>query len=90
MKNYFFDEDGSLIINQTIADQPSYKKIMEDGIVSAEELIEQTNLVMDLFRKVEDTFTDEQKQLVRDLLVESNVLNVIFKKHGMQISIDND
>ena len=42
MKEVFFTEDGSLKINQTIMSQPSFLKIMEDGIVTAEELEEQS------------------------------------------------
>lgn len=85
MKEIFFNEDGSLKINETIMEQPSYVKIMEDGVVTAEELEEQSKLVVSIFRKIEDTFTEEQKKLVQELLVESNVLNAIFKQHNMKI-----
>ena len=88
MKEVFFNEDGSLKINETIMNQPTYRKIIEDGVVTNEELIEQSNLVMTLFRKIEDTFNKEQKQLVQDLIVEISVLNSIFKQHGMQIATD--
>ena len=88
MKEFFFNEDGSLKINETIMNQPTYRKIIEDGVVTNEELIEQSNLVMTLFRKIEDTFNKEQKQLVQDLIVEISVLNSIFKQHGMQIATD--
>lgn len=87
MKEIFFNEDGSLKINETIMNQPSFIKIMEDGKVTVEEIEEQSERVMALFHKIEDTFTEEQKLLVRDLIVESNVLNTIFKQHGMQIAL---
>lgn len=88
MKEIFFNEDGSLKINETIMNQPSFIKIMEDGKVTVEEIEEQSERVMALFHKIEDTFTEEQKLIVRDLIVESNVLNTIFKQHGMQIALD--
>lgn len=88
MKEIFFNEDGSLKINETIMNQPSFIKIMEDGKVTVEEIEEQSERVMALFHKIEDTFTEEQKLLVRDLIVESNVLNAIFKQHGMQVALD--
>ena len=75
-------------INETIMEQPSYVKIMEDGVVTAEELEEQSKLVVSIFRKIEDTFTEEQKKLVQELLVESNVLNAIFKQHNMKIAFE--
>jgi hypothetical protein len=65
--------------------QPSFLKIMEDGIVTAEELEEQSQKVLSIFRKIEDTFTHEQKEIVQELLVESNVLNAIFKHYSMQM-----
>lgn len=88
MKEVFFNEDGSLKINEIIMSQPSFVKIMEDGVVTADELEEQSRRVLSIFRKIEDTFNDEQKMLVQELLVESNVLNAIFKQHGMQVAME--
>ena len=88
MKEVFFNEDGSLEINEIIMSQPSFVKIMEDGVVTADELEEQSRRVLSIFRKIEDTFNDEQKMLVQELLVESNVLNAIFKQHGMQVAME--
>lgn len=88
MKEIFFNEDGSLKINETIMNQPSFVKIMEDGKVSVEEIEEQSKRVLDLFRKIEDNFTEEQKLVVRDLIVESNVLNTIFRLHELQITAE--
>lgn len=88
MKEVFFNEDGSLKINETIMSQPSFVKIMEDGVVTADELEEQNRRVLSIFRTIEDTFNDEQKMLVQELLVESNVLNAIFKQHGMQVAME--
>ena len=88
MKEVFFNEDGSLKINEIIMSQPSFVKIMEDGVVTADELEEQSRRVLSIFRKIEDTFNDEQKMLVQELLVESNLLNAIFKQHGMQVAME--
>ena len=88
MKEVFFNEDGSLKINEIIMSQPSFVKIMEDGVVTVDELEEQSRRVLSIFRKIEDTFNDEQKMLVQELLVESNVLNAIFKQHGMQVAME--
>ena len=88
MKEVFFNEDGSLKINETIMSQPSFVKIMEDGVVTVDELEEPGRRVLSIFRKIEDTFNDEQKMLVQELLLESNVLNAIFKQHGMQVAME--
>lgn len=89
MKEVFFDEDGGLNINQTIMSQPSYLKIMNDGVVTEDELVQQSELVMSIFRKIEDTFHDEQKALVQSLLVETNVLNTIYKYYEMDESLED-
>lgn len=88
MKEVFFNEDGSLKINETIMNQPSFVKIMEDGVVTAEELEDQSRRVLSIFRKIEDSFNEEQKMLIQELIVESNVLNAIFKQHGMQVAME--
>lgn len=90
MKEVFFDEDGGLNINQTIMSQPSYLKIMNDGVVTEEELAQQSELVMSIFRKIEDTFNEEQKALVQSLLVETNVLNTIYKYYEMDNSLEEE
>ena len=89
MKEVFFDEDGGLNINQTIMSQPSYLKIMNDGVVTEEELAQQSELVMSIFRKIEDTFNDEQKSIVQSLLVETNVLNTIYKYYEMDEGLED-
>ena len=83
MKEIFFNEDGALIINQTIMSQPTFQKIMEDGKVTEDELVEQGRVVLGLFREVEDTFSEIQKRIVERLIVESNVLNTIYKYYEM-------
>lgn len=88
MKEFFFDDNGGLNINQTIMSQPSYLKIMNDGMVTEDELARQSELVMSIFRKIEDTFSEEQKTIVQSLLVETNVLNTIYKLYEMDNGID--
>ena len=83
MKDIFFNEDGVLIINQTIMSLPTFQKIMEDGRVTEDELVEQSKMVLSLFREVEDTFSETQKRIVERLIVESNVLNTIYKYYEM-------
>ena len=58
--NTFFDESGSLNIDDLIIQQPSFKKIMEDGVVTEEELAEQKERVIILLKKIEQGFTPEQ------------------------------
>lgn len=84
MKSIFFDENGILNIDEAVAKQPSFVKIMEDGLVTNSELAEQSSRVLALFQKAEAELNDSQKELVKDLLVESNVLQAIYQCYQLQ------
>ena len=73
----FFDESGALNIDDLILQQPSFKKIMEDGVVTDEELAEQKERVIALLKKLEQNSTPEQINQVRELLAEISVLVAI-------------
>ena len=72
--NTFFDESGTLNIDDLILQQPSFKKIMEDGVVTDDELAEQKERVIFLLKKLEQNLTPEQIDQVRELLAEISVL----------------
>ncbi len=78
--NTFFDELGGLNIDDLILQQPSFQKIMEDGIVTEEELAEQKERVIALLKKFEQNSTAEQIDQVRELLAEICVLIAIQNK----------
>lgn len=88
MQNIFFDSEGSLNINELIANHPSYIKILEDNVVTDEELKSQSDIVLELFKKIESVCNDEQKILIKEMLIETNVLNAIYKKYYFQQSSD--
>lgn len=88
MQNIFFDSEGSLNINELIANHPSYIKNLEDNVVTDEELKSQSDIVLELFKKIESVCNDEQKMLIKELLIETNVLNAIYKKYYFQQSSD--
>lgn len=72
--NTFFDESGTLNIDDLIIQQSSFKKIMEDGVVTDEELAEQKERVIALLKKLEQNLSPEQIDQVRELLAEISVL----------------
>ena len=72
--NTFFDETGTLNIDELILQQPSFRKIMEDGVVTEEEIAEQKERVIALLKKFEQESTPEQIDQVRELLAEISVL----------------
>lgn len=73
MKN-LVDENGFLNVEDLIMNSPSFHKIMEDNIITEEELQAQSDLVISLLTQLEATCSDEQKELLRKLLAELCVL----------------
>lgn len=79
-----FNEQGYIDIDETIAQEPSFQKIMADGIVTDDELREQTETVINLLHEVENKFSEEDKLLVKRLFAETNVLSAIYQYHQLQ------
>ena len=82
--NALFDENGMLTLYKLVEESPSFKAIMEDGIVTDEELAAQADTVMKLLHKVEAEFSPEQQQIVERLLAEINVLYVVYNYRELQ------
>ena len=72
--NTFFDETGSLNLDELIMKQPSFQIIMEDGIVTEKELAEQSRRVKALLLKMEQALSPNLIDQVRELLAEISVL----------------
>ena len=72
--NTFFDESGTLNIDEIILKHPSFNKIMEDGVVTNEELEELQGQVVNLLKKLEESLNPHQIDQVRELLAEVSVL----------------
>ena len=79
-----FNEQGFLDIDEMIAQKPSFQKIMEDGVVTDEELKEQTEKVINLLHEVESRLNDDDLLLVKRLLAETNVLSAIYHYYSLQ------
>lgn len=72
--NTFFEGEGILNIDDLVQQQPSFRKIMEDGVVSEEELKEQSARVIASLKAFEKTASPQQIDQVRELLAEISVL----------------
>lgn len=71
-------------IEEMITQEASFQKIMADGIVTAEELREQSCRVIDLLDEVESRFRDEDLKLIQQLFAETNVLSAIYHYYELQ------
>lgn len=72
--NTFFEEEGMLNIDDLIMEQPSFQKIIEDGVVTDEELQEQSARVIASLKAFEQSASSEQIDKVREILAEVSVL----------------
>ena len=80
----FFDENGILDVDGLIINHPSYQKIMEDGIVTDEELAQQSDKVIALLHDIESKYSEEQVAEIKNLMAEINVLHSVYRIHSIQ------
>ena len=82
--NTFFEDSDTLNIEDLIMEQPSFQKIMEDGIVTKEELEEQSQRVIASLKAFEREATPEQIDKVREILAEISVLVAVRNQYEKQ------
>ena len=80
----FFNEEGILNIDEAVVESPSYKKIMEDGIVTEEELVNQAEKVVSSLKTMEKKYNEEQLLEIKALLTEASVLYAVYNIHSIQ------
>ena len=80
----FFNDKGILNIDEFLADNESFKNIMEDGVVDEEEIKSQTDKVIAMLRNMEAKYSEEQLAEIKNLLVETSVLYAVYNIHSIQ------
>lgn len=71
------DKYGNLNIEDIVVNQPSFKRIIEDGIITEEEIEEQSQRVVAKIKEIESIASPEVKEKMRELLAEMSVLVAI-------------
>ena len=79
-----FDENGMFRLDEEIAKQPTFQKIMEDGIVSDEEVDQQSQLLISRMKKLEQDLSPEQLKEVEEVLTQAGVLYAISQYKQIQ------
>ena len=79
-----FNEQGFIDIDEMIAQEPSFQKIMQDGFVTDNELKQQSELVISLLHEVENRLSEDDQLLIKRLFAETNVLTAIYHYHSLQ------
>jgi hypothetical protein len=65
------------MLDEYVVEMDSYRRIVEDAIITDVELIEQTQRVTSLLRQLEETLSPEAKAIATEALGELAVLNAL-------------
>ena len=80
----FFNEKGILDIDEMVANNASFKNIMEDGVVTEEEIKAQSDKVIAILHDMEAKYSEEQLAEIKNLLVASSVLYAVYNFYSIQ------
>ena len=84
----WFDQDtGTLLLDEYVLERDSYRRIVEDEVITDAELVEQTQRVASLLRRLEETLSPEAKSLATEALGELAVLNALQVKRLQAASV---
>lgn len=80
----FFNEEGILNIDEMVASNESFKNIMEDGVVTDEEIKTQSDKIIAMLHSMEEKYSKEQLAEIKNLLVETSVLYAVYNYYSIQ------
>ncbi len=76
-KPWFDQETGTLLLDEYVVEMDSYRRIVEDETITDAELVEQTQRVASLLRRLEEALSPEAKAIATEALGELAVLNAL-------------
>ena len=82
--NTLFDKSGILNIGDIVANHNSYKSIMEDGIVTDDELKAQADTTLASLRRLQELCNEEQQAAIVDAISEMAVLFAAYHNYELQ------
>lgn len=80
----FFNKEGILNIDEMVFNNASFKSIMEDGIITEEEVKNQSDKVVAMLHDMETICSEGQLEKIKDLLIESSVLYAVYNFYSIQ------
>lgn len=82
--NTLFDKNGLLNIGDIVANRNSYKSIMEDGVVTDDELKAQAEATVASLRRLQELCNEEQQSAIVDAISEMAVLFAAYHNYKHQ------
>ena len=80
----FFNKEGILDIDEMVMENASFKNMMEDGVITEDEIKAQSEKVVSLLHDMEAKYSEEQLAEIKNLLVESSVLYAVYNFLSIQ------
>ena len=80
----FFNEEGILNIDEMVVNNASFKNIMEDGVITEEEIKAQSDKVAAMLRDMEAKYSEEQLAEIKNLFAEASVLYAVYNCYVIQ------
>ncbi len=84
---WFDQETGTLLLDEYVLEMDSYRRIVQDEVITDAELVEQTQRVASLLQRLEETLSPEAKSLATEALCELAVLNALQVKRLQAASV---
>ena len=79
-----FNKEGILDIDDMVANNASFKNIMEDGVITEEEIKAQSERVVAMLHNIEAKYSNEQIAEIESLLAENAVLYAVYNVYSIQ------
>jgi predicted ribosome quality control (RQC) complex YloA/Tae2 family protein len=76
-KPWFDPQTGNLLLDEYVAEMDSYRRIVEDEMITDDELVQQTQRVTSLLQQLEGALSPEAKAIATQALGELTVLNAL-------------
>ena len=82
--NTLFDSNGMLDLGELVANNPAYKSIMADGIVTDEELKAQAEAAVKSLRRLQEICNEEQQSAIADAISDMAALFAVYHNYELQ------
>lgn len=82
--NTFFNSDGVLNLDEAIMEMDSFRKIMDDGSVTDDEILQQAHHVTALLHRIEEICTPDQVTIIKEAMAELSVLYAVYHYKELQ------
>jgi hypothetical protein len=81
---WFDPETKTLLIDEYVLQLPSFRKVMEDQVVTDDEVAGQAQRVVDCLRKLESLLSPETRSAATDALCELSALYAMERHRTLQ------